>query len=218
MDVDSKYALVDVSYSKSGKGLEITPSSSGTQPASGAFIVPTKKALSEPFNGAPYWGRTFTVSAKLELKAVQTGTLYQYARMIVFSGYIAAGTSSPFATVQAPNTVGVHSLTMTFTMPAISNPDGYIAFDARLVNGSANPAQTAIWTDFCMVEHPSNPVGYFDGDYSPDPDLAPVWNGERGLSDSLLVGNGIQGVAAADMIGCAWYSLDSGALAASPPG
>ena len=203
MDVDSTFKIIDVSYSKSGKGLEITPSSSGTQPASAAFIVPTKKALTEPFNGPSYWGRTFTVSAKLELKAVQTGTLYQYARMIVFSGHNSGGTSAPFATVQAPNTVGVHSLTLTFTMPAQSNPDNYIAFDARLVNGSANPEQKAIWTDFCMVEHASNPVGYFDGDYSPDPDLAPLWLGERGLGSSLLVGNGIQGVDAADMHGCA---------------
>ena len=202
MDVDSTYALVDVPYSKSGKGLEITPSNSGTQSASAAFIVPTKKALSEPFDGAPYWGRTFTVTAKIELKAVQTGTLYAYARSIVFSGHISSGSSSPFAIVQAPNTVGVHSLTLTFTMPAQSNPNGYIAFDARLVNGSANPAQKVIWTDFCMVEHPSNPIGYFDGDYSPDPDLAPLWLGERGLCDSLLVGNGIQGVDAADMVGC----------------
>lgn len=203
MDVDSTFKIVDVSYSKSGKGLEITPSSSGTQPASAAFIVPTKKALSEPFNGTPCWGRTFTVTAKVELKAVQTGTLYAYARSIVFSGHKSGGTSSPFATVQAPNTVGVHSLTLTVTMPAKSNPDNYIAFDARLVNGSANPAQTVIWTDFCMVEHATNPIGYFDGDYSPDPDLAPLWVGERGLGNSLLVGNGIQGVAAADMIGCA---------------
>ena len=203
---------VEANWTKSGKGLKIVSSSGRTQ-ANQTRTVITDGAmhLSTMFRGAPLWGRTFTMTAKVKVDTVMSGTQSAYARSIV----VVAGT--PYVVATAPNTVGIHNLSLTFTLPAQGNSAGVTTVTVSVWNGNGVTDEGVTWGDFCLVELPSNPVGYFDAYYSPDPDLIPAFeNFGDTTSPAVLLGRAINGVSSRSncvLIQSSKWSKDGGVSA-----
>lgn len=176
---------VEVEYSHSGKGVKIKPASDSTINTA-AYVTPYQHPTTSTIIGVDgnWKGQTFTISATIEVLKKQTGTLSPEARSISVTNRT-PGSTGQIGKAQAPNTVGRHDLSLTFTVPSNAT-----IFDIRLMNGSTVPDEEVIWSDLCVVKLPSNPIGYFDGDYSPDEDLTPKWMPD---GTSELVGRAVQG-------------------------
>lgn len=182
-------SIIDSSVSKSGKALELKAQNPGTDGTNNTYALASDRDQSL----VGLYGEQMTISITVEIKKVQTGTLHMYARSL----HLRVGTSanpegSPRFTLQAPNTVGVHHLTGTFTFP---DPGTYNTYNFRLYNGSNTEDDSVIFSDLVLVKLPSNPIGYFDENYSPDSDLVPtgpVSDFDNGWS--YLVGNAIPGI------------------------
>ena len=188
-------SIIDSSTSKSGKALELTVTKDGLLGSDGTYALASH--LDQSLEGL--YGKQFTVSITIEIKEVHTGSLNYYARGLT----LRTGTSDNPAKVtrlnlKAPNTVGVHHLTGTFTFP---DPGTDTTYHFRLHNGSTTEGDSVIFSDLVLVELPSNPIGYFDGEYSPDPDLValgPTSDGDWG--ESYLVGNAIPGISTTNCV------------------
>lgn len=193
---------VEVPWSRSGKGLLIASEEGRTSNSTTVALTRSDGPnLDDDWPSVgKLWGKTVTISARVEIKATQSGTLSQFARkLIVGARKHGAGTPEIYiAEKQAPNTVGIHNVSLTVTLPTKNNTQGYDRWMVYLANGNGVTDAGVIWGDLCVFVHPSNPVGYFDGDYSPDSDLTPVWmpwknpNGEI-MHYSALTGKQIQG-------------------------
>ena len=192
---------VDVSWSRSGKGLLI-PSPSDRDNNYTTMRLTTNddgENLSDIWpGGIPLAGRRFTLSVKIEIKSAQGGTPAPTARTLRVVVRKPGGNDVELAVDQAPNTVGVHQLSVTFSIPGIGNPQGYDEWRAYLTNGNGLTDNGVIFGDLCFFEASSNPVGYFDGSYSPDGDLLPVWHeweNQDGITMyyGVLTGRRIQG-------------------------
>lgn len=182
-------SIIDSDTSKSGKALELTVTNDGLLGSDGTYALASD--LNESLEGL--YGKQFTVSITIEIKEVHTGALNFYSRGLT----LRVGTSDNPARVtrlnlKAPNTVGVHHLTGTFTFP---DPGTDSTYHFRLHNGSTIEGDSVIFSDLVLVELPSNPIGYFDGEYSPDPDLVPTGSTSDDQPGwSYLVGNAIPGI------------------------
>lgn len=186
----SSFSTEEAEYSQSGSGVKITPDDGS---ASAAYLNSYRHPTQTKFEGKSWdWrGRTLTISAAIEILKVQTGTINSVARRISVRYYDANNSSiGSDDSGTTPNTVGVHKCSVTFTIPSNA-----VKWDVRLMNGSTNSDEEVIWSDLTVVELPSNPVGYFDGEYSPDEDLTPAWTPH---GNSVLLGKEIQGVVASN--------------------
>lgn len=210
---------VDVPWSRSGKGLLI-PSPSDRDNNSTTTRITTNadgENLSDIWpGGRTLAGRTFTLSVKIEIKSVQGGTPASTARTLRVVVRKPGGNDVQLAVDQAPNTVGVHQLSVTFTIPSIGNAEGYNEWRAYLTNGNGLTDNGVIFGDLCFFEASSNPIGYFDGSYSPDGDLLPVWDeweNEHGTTMyyGVLTGRRVQGTDAQNCVFIQSREWDSGA-------
>lgn len=195
---------VQVEWSQSGRGLEVASSSNRTGDLTQAVITEVAPNMGRSFDGRTLWGRTFTITCKIELKAIQSGLVPGALPrgVLVYTGSGANWNRALLASVHAPNSVGVHDVSVTFTVPTQGNANGDDRLTVMLTNRNGVDDEGIIFGDLCIVELPSNPVGYFDGNHSPDPDLLPQWLSAEHPSRSVLTGRKIAGVNASDMIGC----------------
>lgn len=192
---------VDVSWSRSGKGLLI-PSPSDRENNYTTMRLTTNKDgenLSTIWSdGRTLAGRKFTLSVKIEIKSAQGGTPAPVARSLRVVARKPGGNDVELAIDQAPNTVGVHQLSVSFIVPNVGNPSGYNEWRVYLANGNGLTDNGVIFGDLCFFEASSNPIGYFDGSYSPDGDLLPVWKeweNKHGITmyNGILTGRRVQG-------------------------
>jgi len=166
---------VDTSWKVSGtSSVKITPS--GTDSASAVY------AVSSANHAGILNGHTYTVSATIRVNKAQTGTLNANARKIVV-GYRDANGADQFnyaMSAAAANVAGtVTRLSVTATFPAnMQYP--YV----RLMNGSANTADTVNW-DALLIEEGTTTGSFFDGDTPSDGDYTYRWTGQAGHSASI---------------------------------
>lgn len=193
---DSNSKAVDCDWSKSGRGFEVVSSENRPNNASRIIITDEKPNLDRLWIDGPLWGKTITVAAKVQIKSVMSGTQYMHSRKMTahLSTHPNNNVASPVAQVRAPNTVGVHQLEMTFTIPTKAAAGAIDRLDIMLWNGNGVTDNGVIWGDLCIVEHPYVPVQgkYFDGGYSPDSDLLPAYRSNRLQTWSVLTGRKIQ--------------------------
>lgn len=170
----SSNATVQVSTEWAGSGtssLKIIPD--GVNSASSALLMPYTSNL----RGAEFAGKTITVGLDLRLASVQTGTISSLPRSIGI-GYVngagSATTPEGHWSDPAPNTVGVHRIVKTLTIPA----------DARgiyiFVRSGDNT--TPVWVDNLTIEEGTTDGSYFDG-YSE----GAKWMGQANASASGLI-------------------------------
>jgi hypothetical protein len=163
--------------------LRLTPGGAQTSTSAyplgygGAGVILAKTGL--------HGGDTVTVSATIKVNAVQTGTLDSRARMIAIGTITGGTTNYSFAySAAAANVAGtVARLSVTFTIPTTVDD-----FFIRLMNGSANPAETILWNQV-LIEKTSSVLGYFDGDFPATSDTSYAWSGTPGNSPSNLIFN-----------------------------
>lgn len=132
-------------------------------------------------------GQTYTAMATLRLAAPQVGATAYFARSITLLYRIGAGSYEAIRSTPAPNVAGEHEVRLTFTVP-VGSTEAFI----RLYNGASEGNGDVWWDDFLLVEGAYDGP-YFDGSYSPDPDLAPSWVGAANNSASVLSGSGLPG-------------------------
>lgn len=126
-------------------------------------------------------GETYTVKVKLRLAAPQT-VQSSNSRTIRAFYKVGAAAYASFGSASAPNVAGAHNLSLTFTLPA-GTTEAFI----RLYNGSSVIGEDVWFDEFCFVNGAySGP--YFDGSYSPDPDMTARWIGTPNNSESVLEG------------------------------
>lgn len=182
---------VSVPWSRSGSGLEIKSEESRTSNQTFVILTEREPNLDKMFFGNTLWGRTFHLSAKVEIKSAQGGAFASLARTMMVSTQTHGGTGETIrGSAQAPNTVGVHNLSFTFTLPTKGNAAGHDRMSIYVTNGNGMTDNGVIWGDLCLMEASTNPVGYFDGSYSPDSDLLPVWD-EWENEDGITMYNGV---------------------------
>ena len=195
---------VDVSWSRSGKGILI-PSPSDRENNYTSMRLTTNKDgenLSTIWSdGRPLAGRRFTLSVKVEIKSAQGGTPVPTARSLRVVVRKPGGNDVELAVDQAPNTVGVHQLSVSFQIPFIGSQSSYDEWRVYITNGNGLTDNGVIFGDLCFFEASSNPIGYFDGSYSPDGDLLPVWKeweNQHGITmyNGVLTGRRVQGATA----------------------
>lgn len=102
-------------------------------------------------------GTTYTISAYIRITAVQTGTLHANARRIVFYQDTGSGLTIAATSTAAPNTIGVHRVSLTYTVP-VGATQALIA----VANGSSVAAQV-MWVDGLLIQTGSTLDVYFDG-------------------------------------------------------
>jgi hypothetical protein len=105
-------------------------------------------------------GKTYQVRGTIEIPAVLTGTANTRARRIVLFTKVGAAAYVETMSAQAPNTVGAHDLSLTFTVPA-----GVTEAFLRFYHGHPS-TQVVDWHSLMLVEAPAGYVstGYWDGD------------------------------------------------------
>lgn len=182
-------SIIDSSTSKSGKAFELKAQNPGDDGTNDTYALASDR--DESLVG--FYGKQMTVSITISIENPLSGTLSSYARSLQLRVGTSASPDGPIQfTLQAPNTVGVHNLTQTFTFP---NSGTYTTYQFRLYNGSQIEDDAVIFSDLVVVELPSNPIGYFDGDYSPDQDLVGLGpSSDSDMGRSYLIGNSIPGI------------------------
>lgn len=165
-------SIEDDPLSFSGKCLQITPSGGSTE--SVVYPMASGTPLTQLWGGSAWLGRTITVQMTVEVLRVQTGPFRANSLrgFQVFQSNTYESQGSHWKAAQAPNTVGRHTISMTFTLPSAGGAFSHFSF--VLVNGSQNALDVIRLSDLVVIDGPSNPIGYFDGGYSPDPDLMPA--------------------------------------------
>ena len=121
--------------------------------------------------------KTYTVSVYIRLTQAQTGSLNIDARRIRLHQATGGGPLIVARSAPAPNTAGVHRLSLTFTVPA-SVTQCLIS----ICNGSGTAADV-MWVDGLLIQEGSVLEPYFDGStaklgYTYD------WNGTANASTS----------------------------------
>lgn len=128
-------------------------------------------------------GKTYTISATINLSQVQGGTLSDNARRIA----VHSGTGSPAPLIatseQAPNALGPNRVSCTFTVP-VGATRAYI----YLYNGSYRTSDVAYW-DSVLIEETSEVRPYFDGntEYNELTESNYTWTGTVNNSTSVEV-------------------------------
>lgn len=169
-------ASSDWALDPGGKSLKIVPNSTshdtGTWMDSrvvGTFVV----------------GHTYTVTAWCHLPAVQADTSNGNCRSICITPV--GGSVASRAT--APNTVGDHFVSLTFTYDASWTSGFWI----RLYNGQSNSHPDPIYWDHVLIVEGSSAPAYFDGDtVSTDGLFTYAWTGAAGQSTSTKTSTGAQ--------------------------
>lgn len=164
-----RFTIQSGEWASSGsKSLRIIPTNTAQDSGNGAIIYPATSLVS---------GKTYTVKAKLRLTAPQTGTLDSRARSI----FVGAA-SATFQSEQAPNTAGVHDVSLTFEYGG--------AGDIRLANGAPAGGGDVWWDDIIILEG-TYTGSFFDGDTLDSAETEYVWDGKTGLSTSRTVSTGL---------------------------
>lgn len=197
-------SVIDTDWSYSGKAMELESKGSENKADSyntAAYPMWIWSEIDKGFDGTQAWGKTFTVRCRVYIRETLTGTspsnppLKMQAVVLTKDGK----TSSVIATSNSGSTNVVNKpqdLTMTFTLPQKRNSSGWFRFHIKLILGSWTEGAKAEFSDMIIMQGGRLPkdVNYFDGKYSPDDDLTPVWLGEKDRSMSVLVGKAPYGV------------------------
>jgi hypothetical protein len=125
-------------------------------------------------------GKTYTVKAIARLDGTTTST--DYSRSICF-----ANGSTVLDYAQAPNTTGVHELSLTFTVPADSTSHRVFLTGSGLYNSTGND----IWWDNLLIVRGEYTGSYFDGSTENETDRYYSWAGEPRKSASYRQGLGL---------------------------
>jgi prepilin-type N-terminal cleavage/methylation domain-containing protein len=88
-------------------------------------------------------GKTYTVSATINLTAAQTGTLHTTARRILAFNRIGAGAYTSVQSAAATNAIGTTRLSLTFTLPAGAT-EAFIRFENGAFLGGGTVSYDAI--------------------------------------------------------------------------
>lgn len=170
---NTNIAFQSQEWSWSGKySARVRPTSSGDF---NTFIAPEWD--SGTFRYGMQAGKTYTISCKIRLAAPLTGIessprSRQIAVMI--QGWQIIGISNA-----APNTAGVHTISLTVTIPV----DATEAF-VRIFNG-ARYGGGDMWVDDFSVVEGSHSFPYFDGSTPASGDFIYSWTGTENDSDSI---------------------------------
>ena len=186
--------IEDDPLSVSGKCLQLEPGGGSTE--SVVYVMASGTPLTQLWGGSAWLGRTLTVQLTVEVMRVQTGSFRANCLrgFQVFQSNVFESQGTHWKAVQAPNTIGRHTLSMTFTFP--SSGGAFSHFSFVLCNGSQNALDVVRFSDLVVIDGPSNPNGYFDGGYCPDPDLVPaVTLDTTGKVLSTLFGASVKGFA-----------------------
>jgi hypothetical protein len=127
-------------------------------------------------------GKTYTVKAVARLNGTVSGSTY--SRSICF-----ATGSTIVSYVQAPNTIGTHELSLTFTVPADSTNHRIFLTSS----GYNNPYNYDMWWDKLLIVRGEYDGLYFDGDTANEEDRYYSWAGEPSKSVSYRQGLGLYG-------------------------
>lgn len=136
-------------------------------------------------------GRQYTASAQIQLTKVLAGTLSTFSRRIVAMFEDANGAVTNFNSNPAPNTIGTHSVTLTFTVPA-NAVTGWI----RVYNGASLGNGILQISKFSLTETPAAPP-FFSGDgglLAPKGKYEYVWSGTPNDSESIAYVVGAEGI------------------------
>lgn len=200
---------VAVDWSVSKRGLEVISDAARNNGNATAAVMTSYphplNTMGEPAlqPGYTWAGKTLTVSAKIEIKVAQSGTIHPQARRIaIFASPTTAWgfNDTPWAVSnQAPNVTGIHNVSVTFTLPTSSHANKYWVL--ALYNGNGVTDKGVIWGDLCILEAPKNPIGYFDYSYSPDTDLVASWSPD-GKEQGILSGKLIDGTGESQFRNC----------------
>lgn len=118
-------------------------------------------------------GHTYTVSGYIYLSATQTSTNLRPTRTRGISVYVTQGYPTEFDSSEAPNTVGLHRVSLTFTIPSAAT-NGFI----RFYNGSDLSSDVVYWSNLMLTEG-STLYNFADGSSSNW-----KWNGTANASTS----------------------------------
>jgi len=125
------------------------------------------------FAGLFQAGKTYTVSADLNIPVNLTGNYERAPRIMTFSSISGAWVEN-FGP-KAPITAGIYKVSHTFTIP--SNANGFIL----ALGGATSTASQIIYYDSIMITEGSQPRGYADGTYTTN---NWSWNGAAHSSSS----------------------------------
>lgn len=92
-------------------------------------------------------GHTYTVSGYIYLAAAQTSTNLRPSRARGISVYVTHGYPTEFDSSEAPNTVGSHRVSLTFTVPSAAT-NAFI----RFYNGSDLSSDVVYWSNLMLTE------------------------------------------------------------------
>jgi hypothetical protein len=128
----------------SGRGIAVTPAGAGN--GDNALTFGDETDTKDVFRLGMRAGHTYTVSGTIYLPAPQVGPVFpKRARGI--SVYTTGGFFSEVNSDQAPNTAGVHHVSVTVTIPENAT-NSFV----RFYNGSLNNDDTVVWTELMVTE------------------------------------------------------------------
>jgi hypothetical protein len=128
----------------SGRGIAVTPA--GATNGDTALTFGDETGTRDTFRLGMRAGHTYTISGSLYLPSPQAGpTFLNRARGITF--FSTGGTFTELNSPSAPNTTGVHHVSLTVTVPTNATN----AF-VRFYNGSSSAADTVVWTEMMVTE------------------------------------------------------------------
>lgn len=191
--------VVDVPEARSGKGLRLRNKTPYEANTSWVFLTGAPAQLGDIWDGSVIGGRRYVVKVKCRVDQVMTGTQHAYSRGLAIFWEASGSGTVPKAVVRAPNTIGVHELSVGFDLPATGS--SFNVWNLRLINGSGSAGQSVTWYDMVMIEippgfstaSPNDALQYFDGNYSFDPDLTPRWDDTETNSFGRLYGKQLAG-------------------------
>lgn len=177
----AKLEIVSDDLSSSGKALRVSPPPPGAgNNATSAYLTEMGKSLDFDWHGRKWWGREVYIEVMVNVLKAQAGpftdTPGRRGICVNFSTEL-DGLGTPWYWASAPNWVGRHKVSLTFTLPEKSDPQGFKAFTIRLLNGSGGEDESVEFSNLLVMDGNRNPIGgYFDGDVCPDQDLRPRWS------------------------------------------
>lgn len=146
---------------------------------------PFYRAVSGEFSGVAGDVRTLSIWAR-----------FSHATEVVLNADVRLGTVGAGGTVSNPVQVAANVWTrLSMTVTALGPYDGSQLWVRTTTTAPVIPVGGTYDIADVLIEASSSLGQYFDGTFSPDPDLTPAWAGAANTSASILTGVGVTSVA-----------------------